>query len=156
MQQQIRFKVFKRDNFRCQYCGRTSDETILEVDHIIPRSKGGNEDFGNLITACRECNRGKTNMEIVSSYELDKNVVSRQLYDNLTRQEDIIAKIQELEKELLNLYFEDKNLRIEAKELENQIVKYKPNYPKSAKISDKDNVVLVIDLDSMKLSHTSF
>jgi myo-inositol-1-phosphate synthase len=95
-------------------------------------------------------------MEIVSSYELDKNVVSRQLYDNLTRQEDIIAKIQELEKELLNLYFEDKNLRIEAKELENQIVKYKPNYPKSAKISDKDNVVLVIDLDSMKLSHTSF
>ena len=57
----LRFKVFKRDGFRCIYCGRTVKEhgTTLQVDHIIPRSKGGSNDFGNLITACFECNQGK-------------------------------------------------------------------------------------------------
>lgn len=54
-----RFNVFKRDGFQCQYCGRKPPEVILEVDHIIPRSKGGDNDSLNLITACFECNRGK-------------------------------------------------------------------------------------------------
>ena len=56
----LRFKVLKRDGFRCQYCGRSAkDGAVLEVDHIIPKSKGGTNDMDNLITACRECNRGK-------------------------------------------------------------------------------------------------
>jgi len=55
-----RFQVFKRDHFTCQYCGRSAkDGAILEIDHIIPKSKGGTDDIDNLITACRECNRGK-------------------------------------------------------------------------------------------------
>lgn len=54
-----RFEVFKRDSFRCQYCGRGVDETILEVDHIQPVAEGGTNDLINLITSCRDCNRGK-------------------------------------------------------------------------------------------------
>lgn len=54
-----RFEIFKRDGFRCQYCGRTSAEVVLEVDHIDPRAKGGDDDDINLITACFDCNRGK-------------------------------------------------------------------------------------------------
>ena len=58
----LRFKILQRDNFKCQYCGRSAkDGAILEIDHIVPKSKGGTDDPENLITACRECNRGKGN-----------------------------------------------------------------------------------------------
>lgn len=54
-----RFEVFKRDNFTCQYCGKTPPSAILEVDHIRPRSKRGKDNIENLITSCFDCNRGK-------------------------------------------------------------------------------------------------
>ena len=55
----LRFEVFKRDGFKCQYCGRQAPDVILEVDHIEPVSKGGKNNILNLITSCRDCNRGK-------------------------------------------------------------------------------------------------
>lgn len=55
-----RFEVFKRDRFTCQYCGRTPPKVILEVDHIQPVAKGGCGDESNLVTACFDCNRGKS------------------------------------------------------------------------------------------------
>lgn len=57
-----KYKIFKMDNFKCQYCGRspaTSFNCELHVDHIIPRSKCGSNDFNNLITACNTCNLAK-------------------------------------------------------------------------------------------------
>jgi hypothetical protein len=54
-----RFEVFKADNFTCVYCGRTPPDVTLEVDHIIPKSKGGEDIQENLLTACFDCNRGK-------------------------------------------------------------------------------------------------
>lgn len=56
----VRYRVFKRDNFTCQYCGRKPPEVILEIDHRVPVSKCGTDDFDNLITACKDCNRGKS------------------------------------------------------------------------------------------------
>lgn len=55
----IRFDVFKRDNFTCQYCGRTPPAVVLELDHVIPKGKGGPDTIDNYITACFDCNRGK-------------------------------------------------------------------------------------------------
>jgi len=57
--QKIRFEVFKRDGFKCQYCGRNPPDVVLETDHIIPKSQGGKFEVNNLITACFDCNRGK-------------------------------------------------------------------------------------------------
>ncbi len=58
--QRLRFEVFQRDGFACRYCGRTvSDGAKLTVDHIIPKSKGGEYVAENLITACHKCNHGK-------------------------------------------------------------------------------------------------
>jgi phosphoserine phosphatase len=54
-----RFEVFKRDSFTCQYCGRSAPDVMLQVDHIHPKSKGGEDDLLNLITSCVECNQGK-------------------------------------------------------------------------------------------------
>lgn len=56
----MRFTILNRDGFRCKYCGRSAEETKLEVDHIIPVARGGKSVEENLITACMECNRGKS------------------------------------------------------------------------------------------------
>lgn len=53
----IRKKIFKRDNYTCQYCGQSGGN--LECDHIHPFSKGGSHDDTNLATACFKCNRSK-------------------------------------------------------------------------------------------------
>jgi 5-methylcytosine-specific restriction endonuclease McrA len=55
----LRFEILKRDNFTCRYCGRKPPEVVLEIDHIIPVVEGGTNDWGNLITSCFDCNRGK-------------------------------------------------------------------------------------------------
>lgn len=55
----IRFEVLKRDGFACQYCGARSPDVALHVDHIEPKSLGGDDDFDNYITACAKCNLGK-------------------------------------------------------------------------------------------------
>lgn len=55
----IRDKVFKRDGYRCVRCGASNKEKRLEVDHIIPISRGGTNDIGNLQTLCWECNKDK-------------------------------------------------------------------------------------------------
>lgn len=54
-----RFEVLKRDNHTCRYCGATAPDAVLTVDHVIPTALGGNDDPGNLVAACRDCNFGK-------------------------------------------------------------------------------------------------
>jgi len=61
-----KLEVLKRDHYSCRICGRNSasdPNLILEVDHIIPYSKGGSDDISNLQTLCMYCNRGKGNNE---------------------------------------------------------------------------------------------
>jgi hypothetical protein len=59
MKVSLRFDVFKRDGFTCQYCGRNPPAVVLEVDHVHPKAKGGRDQIDNLLTACFDCNRGK-------------------------------------------------------------------------------------------------
>lgn len=60
----LRFEILKRDGFKCCYCGRNpkEDNCKLEIDHIIPSKKGGKNLPENLITSCRECNLGKSDV----------------------------------------------------------------------------------------------
>lgn len=67
-----RFEVFKRDKFTCQYCGRMAPDVILEVDHIKPVAEGGNNGILNLITSCRDCNRGKGKTLLSKNEEVSK------------------------------------------------------------------------------------
>ncbi|MCC4244619.1 HNH endonuclease [Stappia indica] len=53
-----RFNVFLRDRFQCQYCGSREE---LTFDHLVPRSKGGQTTWDNVITACSPCNLRKAN-----------------------------------------------------------------------------------------------
>jgi hypothetical protein len=59
LSKKLRFEIFKRDSFTCQYCGAQPPQVVLEVDHIRPVAEGGGNEQENLITACDKCNRGK-------------------------------------------------------------------------------------------------
>jgi 5-methylcytosine-specific restriction endonuclease McrA len=56
-----RFNVFLRDRFTCQYCGEAFPSSALTFEHVIPRSRGGQTTWSNIVTACEPCNTGKGN-----------------------------------------------------------------------------------------------
>jgi 5-methylcytosine-specific restriction endonuclease McrA len=53
--------VLARDQYTCQYCGAQPGKANLTVDHVVPRSKGGDTRWENVTTACGPCNRRKGN-----------------------------------------------------------------------------------------------
>lgn len=55
----IRERIFRRDDYTCQYCGAKGVQ--LQCDHVIPISRGGGNDDANLVTACKPCNQSKHN-----------------------------------------------------------------------------------------------
>lgn len=56
----IKERVFNRDNYKCKFCG-CSNKKLLQIDHIIPITRGGTDNFSNLQTLCKNCNLNKSN-----------------------------------------------------------------------------------------------
>jgi len=56
-----RTRIFARDRYRCQYCGKRGGPFDLTVDHILPASRGGSTSADNLASACFPCNQKKGN-----------------------------------------------------------------------------------------------
>ena len=52
-----RFEIFNRDRYTCQYCGKQTRQ--LTLDHVIPRYRGGQHTWENVVSACVPCNRRK-------------------------------------------------------------------------------------------------
>ena len=88
----LRFEVFKRDGFRCQYCGASAPDVLLVVDHIHPVAGGGKNDILNLITACEPCNAGKGKRELGDHTVLEKQ--RDQLQELSDRREQLEMMIQ--------------------------------------------------------------
>lgn len=105
----LRFEVFKRDNFTCQYCGRMAPDVILEVDHVVPVAEGGNNDILNLVTSCKDCNRGKGKRKLSNKSEL--KLQQEQLKELAVKREQL-QMMMEWREELLNL----ENSQIDAAE----------------------------------------
>ena len=96
----LRFEIFKRDGFACQYCGSTPPSVVLEVDHITAVANGGDNNPDNLVCACFNCNRGKAANSLLS--------VPQSLSDKA-------ALIKESEEQLKGYYkiLQDKKDRLE-------------------------------------------
>lgn len=84
-----RFEVFERDNFTCQYCGKTpeTEGVILEVDHIVSIKDGGENNLENLVTSCWECNIGK------GAKSKPKKTIE-QIEENIEREEERISQLK--------------------------------------------------------------
>jgi len=51
-----RKNIFLRDNYTCQYCGKNGN---LTIDHVVPRSRGGDDAWENVVACCVRCNNRK-------------------------------------------------------------------------------------------------
>lgn len=63
---QVRWSVLSRDRFTCRYCARSAPDVELRIDHVKAVSKGGTNDIENLVTACHDCNSGKSASDVDS------------------------------------------------------------------------------------------
>jgi hypothetical protein len=81
-----RFEIFKRDAFTCQYCGAKPPNVILHVDHILAVANGGTNDTGNLVTACSQCNLGKSAVPL--------SIVPQSLEDAASEEAERVAQVQ--------------------------------------------------------------
>lgn len=95
----LRFEVFKRDMFTCQYCGRKAPDVVLHIDHIKPVSKGGRNEIMNLVTSCIDCNLGKGAKTLS-----DQSVVERQRKqaEYLAQRREQIEMLRDWQLELLD------------------------------------------------------
>lgn len=96
----LRFEVFKRDKFKCQYCGKGAPDVVLVIDHIHPHSKGGANTILNLITACDPCNNGKGARTLD-----DDSVVAKQRdqLEQMQERRDQLAMMMEWQRGLASL-----------------------------------------------------
>lgn len=96
----VRFEVFKRDSFKCQYCGESAPSVVLVLDHITPVAGGGGNEITNLITSCFACNAGK-GARVLS----DASVIIRQKkqLDDLQERREQIQMMADWHKALLEM-----------------------------------------------------
>ncbi len=62
-----RQNLYHRDNFTCQYCSRRDSATHMSIDHVLPRSKGGQTNWENCVLACVKCNARKADRTLRQS-----------------------------------------------------------------------------------------
>lgn len=112
----LRFEVFKRDSFTCQYCGKSAPDVILNVDHIKPVKLKGTNDILNLITSCFDCNSGKKATELS-----DQSVLKKQLsqLDELNEKRNQLELMVKWRDGLKNI--DDEYLLVAVKEIEDKI-----------------------------------
>ena len=84
-----RLAIYLRDEFRCVYCGRDLHNAApceINLDHIKPRSKGGNNEETNLVTSCKSCNSSRGNKSITKfADEPTRRAIRRQTRRSLTK-----------------------------------------------------------------------
>lgn len=90
----LRYKVLKESGGRCSLCGATKKDSVLDIDHIIPRSKGGETTYENLQVLCAKCNRSKGNKdntdfrEVTLDFKSDCLFCSQKLKDKYILEND--------------------------------------------------------------------
>lgn len=106
----LRFEVFRRDGFTCAYCGETPPAAVLQVDHFKPVAEGGTDDLENLVTACFECNSGKSSTVVEGVSPARKRAPSKAEMEEALEQMRAYADFQrekvEIEDQLLSDFSE--------------------------------------------------
>lgn len=108
LSKRLRFDVFKRDGFSCQYCGATPPKVVLEVDHINPVALGGEDEIDNLVTACFACNRGKSAnpLSVVPQSLAEKAAEVAEREEQLKGYQDILAaKRERVEDDIWTVFY---------------------------------------------------
>lgn len=87
----LRYEILRRDNHTCRYCGAKAADAKMTVDHVTPIALGGTTEPANLVTACADCNAGK------SSTSPDAPIVEN-VADDALRWSKAMERATEIEK----------------------------------------------------------
>lgn len=89
----IRFEIFKFDSFTCQYCGKKPPEhSIFVIDHINPIALEGTNSVYNLITACEDCNSGKSDILLEDMVNLESRAEKMKTIKFLEKTAEMVFK----------------------------------------------------------------
>lgn len=100
----LRYEVLKRDNHTCRYCGGSAPDVALTVDHVTPVALGGTDDPSNLVTACRDCNAGKSSSSPDAGLVADVAAVDLKWADALRRAGESLSAQRDLEQEYIDAF----------------------------------------------------
>lgn len=97
LSKRMRFDVFKRDGFICQYCGSHPPKVVLEIDHVIPVRDGGDDSIDNLVTSCFNCNRGKSGvgLEVIPKSLAQRGAEIRESEEQIAGYREIVQSRQD-------------------------------------------------------------
>lgn len=88
----LRYEILSRDEFACRYCGAKAPDATLVVDHVTPKALGGVDEPTNLVTACRDCNSGKSSVSPSAATVAD---VDQEAIEWAKRVRDALAQMRE-------------------------------------------------------------
>ena len=89
----LRYRVLKEAHGRCALCGAMKDTALLDIDHIIPRSRGGKTEYTNLQVLCAKCNRTKGNKDNTDFREIINNEFDeRCLFCSKSKSDEVILE----------------------------------------------------------------
>lgn len=130
----VRFEVFKRDSFTCQYCGSKAPDVVLHIDHINPVAEGGDNDILNLVTSCVECNMGKSSKQLSDHSVVDKK-------------HKALSELQERKNQIEMMFEWQSSLsELEDFQLDKLVEYFEERVWDIAKISDKGRESLRVDV----------
>lgn len=93
----LRFEILKRDSHLCRYCGAKAPDVPLTVDHVVPVALGGSDDPTNLVTACKDCNSGKSSTSPDAPVVADVDLTAKRYAAAIVR----VGQARRLEREAL-------------------------------------------------------
>lgn len=100
-----RFEVLRRDQHTCQYCGGKAPDVTLQIDHVTPVALGGDDKPTNLVTACRDCNSGKSSIPpdspLVQSLSGEAAAYALGMVDKMTRFREDLESLEDYEDEFV-------------------------------------------------------
>lgn len=134
LSKRLRFEIFKRDGFKCVYCGAPPTAGVLHVDHIKPVSDGGTNDAENLVTACPDCNLGKSAVPLdrVSLRQFDPDTAlehAEQLRAWTEAQREVVKAKRDVEQEMVNLWCASMDTDRCSKEVPRRLLKLSAEWP---------------------------
>lgn len=125
-----RFEVFKRDGFRCRYCGANAASVLLHVDHALAIANGGSDDPANLVTACAECNLGKSDVPLEEP-RLAAGAQLEAMREHAEQMREYMAAVRELEaarNELVQMVIDRWMDVVDSEGMQRQLINQLPGY----------------------------